>query len=339
MPTFSAPFLRDYVAARLGENGVNQATAEQVAENLVEACLKGHDSHGVSMLPRYLEAIAEGGLNPAASAELLQDNGALLAFDGQHGFGQVVGRQAAAAGIARAAQLGVAVVGLANAHHLGRIGAFAEQAAQAGLVSLHFANVNSRAIVMPWQGQYSRLGTNPFCAGIPQAAGAPVILDFATSAIAGNKARIAWNAGKQVEPGCIVDDAGQPTQDPRWVVQPPLGALLPFGKHKGSGLALVCSLLGAALTGGITERHVASGKKRIINSMLSIYIDPDRLGGAESWRQEVPALLAWVRSSRDDGELLLPGDAERNAYQHRLQHGIEVDEVSWQQLQALAPAL
>ncbi|MCL6375307.1 malate/lactate/ureidoglycolate dehydrogenase [Pectobacterium versatile] len=335
MPVFTHHYLRDYLRDRLTENDVNASIAEIVAYNLVESSLKGHDSHGVSMLPRYIDAIREGGLSPHAQAEKTLDFGPLISFDGQQGFGQVVAKQAVAEGIARAQTHGLAVVSLANAHHLGRIGAWAEQAAEVGLVSLHFANVYTKPVVLPWQGQQARFGTNPFCAGIPVEHDDPVILDFATSVIAGNKARIAWNEGKQVAPGCIVDNEGNPTVDPRWLMEQPLGALLPFGEHKGSGLSLVCSLLGAALTGGKTERTAKGEGKQIINSMLSILIDPQKLGGAATYQQEIPALLEWVRQSRDDDALLLPGDKEKQTYRQRLENGIFVDDVSWGQLSYL----
>ena len=335
MPVFSHSYLREYLRDRLTDIHVAADIASEVANNLVEASLKGHDSHGVSMLPRYIAAIAEGDLHPAARGVKTADFGALLAFDGQQGFGQVVGREVMTQGIERVRETGVAVISLANSHHLGRIGAWAEQAADAGLVSLHFANVNnSRPNVLPWQGVAARLGTNPFCAGIPVEGSQPIILDFATSTIAGNKARIAWNAGKALPPGCAVDNEGQPTTDPRWLMTSPFGALLAFGEHKGAGLSLVCSLLGAALTGGKTERQLEPGK-RIVNSMLSILIDPQRLGGASSYQAEIPELLKWVKSSASDNQILLPGEKAQQAYQQRWQHGIEVDEVSWQQLAEL----
>ncbi len=335
MPVFSHYYLRDYLRDRLTENDVDASIAEIVADNLVESSLKGHDSHGVSMLPRYIEAIREGGLSPHAQVEKTLDFGPLVSFDGQQGFGQVVAKQALAEGITRAQTHGLAVVSLANAHHLGRIGAWAEQAAEVGLVSLHFANVHTKPVVLPWQGQQARFGTNPFCAGIPVEQDGPVILDFATSMIAGNKARIAWNEGKSVAPGCIVDNEGNPTVDPRWLMEQPLGALLPFGEHKGSGLSLICSLLGAALTGGKTERTAKGEGKQIINSMLSILIDPKKLGGATTYQQEIPALLEWVRQSRDDDGLLLPGDKEKQTYRQRLTDGIFVDDISWGQLSYL----
>ena len=144
--------------------------AEQVAANLVLANLSGHDSHGVGMVPRYVDAVLEGGLQPnAARRRSMLDAGSLLALDGQRGYGQIVGVQAMRLAIARAAQHGSCILTLANAHHLGRIGHFAEMAAAEGLVSIHFVNVLSRPVVAPWGGGDGRFGTNPCCIGIPLA--------------------------------------------------------------------------------------------------------------------------------------------------------------------------
>jgi len=335
MPVFSHQFLRQYLGERLIDLSVDATVATCVANNLVESSLKGHDSHGVSMLPRYVAAIHEGSLMPLANVKVSADFGALLSLDGQHGFGQVIGQQAISLGIERAQQHGVAVLSLANTHHLGRLGAWAEQAAQAGLVSLHFANVNNRANVIPWQGRFARLGTNPFCAGIPRFADAPIILDFATSVIAGNKARIAWHEGQQLAPGCAVDDHGNDTVEPHFLMKEPFGALRAFGQHKGSGLAIICSLLGAALTGGNTECKRAPGQQRIINNMLSILIDPSRMGGSLSYQQEILDFIDWLRSSDPDKNILLPGEWEQQFYHQRQIDGIFIDDVSWQQLSAL----
>lgn len=253
MPVFNHDELRRYLRQHLQEAGVAKAVAGEVADNLVESSLQGHDSHGVTLIPRYIEAIRAGELDPQATPQLLRDAGPVISFHGGNGFGQLTGRLAMEQAILRVRQFGVCIMGLAQTHHLGRIGAWAEQAAAEGLVSLHFANVGARSVVLPFNGQRPRFGTNPFCVGIPVAGKPPVVLDFATSTIAGNKARIAWNAGRELPPGCAVDNVGNPTRDPRWLMQEPLGALLAFGAHKGSGLALICSLLGAALTGGETE--------------------------------------------------------------------------------------
>lgn len=336
MPVLSAQQLRTLLQHHLLRVDTPADIARQVADNLVEASLKGHDSHGVTLLPRYIQAIEAGDLNPRGELRLLRDEGALLSFHGQRGFGQVLGQKAMDAGIQRARDYGVAIIGIAEAHHLGRIGAWAEQVAEAGLVSLHFANVSAPSAVLPFGGQQPRLGTNPLCVGIPRAQGDPVILDFATSAIAGNKARIAWNEGRPLPEGCAVDHLGNPTTDAGSLMQEPRGSLLAFGGHKGAGLSLICTLLGAALTGGQTESHRFPPRPGIINNMLSIIIDPLRLGAGEQYQQEVEAQLAWIHSS--GGEAQIPGEPEARCYARRSVEGISVDAVSWQQFIDLDPA-
>ena len=147
--TISADALRAKVARIIEHAGSQPAEAAQVADNLVMANLSGHDSHGVGMVPRYVDAVLEGGLSPNTGVKVLLDTGALLSLDGQRGYGQIVGAQAMALGMARAKQHGSCIMALANAHHLGRIGHFAEMAVAQGLVSLHFVNVLSRPVVAP----------------------------------------------------------------------------------------------------------------------------------------------------------------------------------------------
>ena len=233
--------------------GSNDAEVEAVAGNLIEANLTGHDSHGIGMLPRYVDAYQQRGLVPNQHVRTVLDAGTLLRLDGGAGFGQVIGREAMELGIARALQNGSCIVALGNSHHLGRIGAWAEQATRAGLVSLHFVNVIARSIVAPYGGADARFGTNPFAAGIPLTGSEPVILDFATSVLAQGKTRVAFNKGELLPPGSLLDDQGRPSREPRFGVNPPFGALLAFGEHKGYGLALLCELLGGALAAGMTH--------------------------------------------------------------------------------------
>jgi hypothetical protein len=141
--TVQAEALRRFVQTVVEAGGSTPTEARSVAHNLVEANLTGHDSHGVGMLPRYVDNLLAGGLQANQTLRVVVDNGSLLTLDGNAGYGQVMGEQAMALGIARARQHGVAVLGLANAHHIGRIGAWAEQCLDAGLVSIHFVNVIS----------------------------------------------------------------------------------------------------------------------------------------------------------------------------------------------------
>lgn len=322
--------------------GSSEAEAHAVADNLVDANLAGHDSHGIGMLPRYVNAFLEGDLIPNAALAVEMDGGALLRLSGGGGFGQVIGREAMALGVARARQIGTAIVALGHTHHLGRIGAWAEQAAAAGLVSMHFVNVIARPIVAPFGGGDARLGTNPFCIGIPFENRPPMVLDFATSVVAQGKTRVAYNQGQALPPGCLIDDRGQATTDPRYGVMPPWGALLAFGEHKGWGLALACELLGGALAAGATQRTPDSGKQRVMNGMLSVLIDPAALADRRAFEQEALALVAWVQASpprEGFAPVQVAGDAERHCRETRLRSGIEVDATTWQDILASARKL
>ena len=322
--------------------GSQEAEVEAVIHNLIEANLRGHDSHGIGMLPRYTEAYLEGNLQPNTHVRTLLDAGAMLRLDGQAGFGQVIGQEAMALGIARANEQGSCIVALGNSHHLGRIGAWAEQAAAAGLVSMHFVNVISRAIVAPHGGGDARFGTNPFCAGVPLAGRDPVILDFATSMVAQGKTRVAMNKGELMAPDCLIDDQGRPTQEPRFSVVPPFGALLTFGGHKGSGLAMMCELLGGALASGMTQRSDDMSKKRVLNGMFSVLIDPAAMTDRAAFEAEAVAFLDWYKASplREGSDaVLVAGEPERAWRAQRTREGVPVDETTWQEILAAAGKL
>jgi uncharacterized oxidoreductase len=334
-----AEVLRTQCASVLVAAGSSVEEAEKVAANLVMANLSGHDSHGVGMLPRYVDAVLEGGLSPNASVQTVLDAGALLSLNGQRGYGQVIGEQAMTLGMARAKTHGSCILALAESHHLGRIGHFAEMAVAEGLVSLHFVNVKSRAVVAPWGGSDGRFGTNPCCIGIPLKDQPPFVLDFATSRVAQGKMRVAYNQGKAVAPGLLMDEHGQPTTDPGVVVVPQangfFGALMPFGEHKGYGLAMACELLGGALTGGGTWHSPSVEGKAIINSMLTVLIDPARLGTQAAFDTEARAFVDWLRLSPPaDGfdRVQMAGEPERAMRLQRARDGIEVDLQTWQEI-------
>ncbi len=327
--------------------GSSAAEVEAVAGNLIDANLTGHDSHGIGMLPRYADAFLEGGLTVNAQLSTVTDGGALLRLDGHAGFGQVIGAQAMALGITRVREHGSCIVALGNAHHLGRIGAWAEQVAAAGFVSLHFVNVVARNIVAPYGGGDARFGTNPFCAGVPLPGRPPVILDFATSMIAQGKTRVAYNKGEAVPPGCLIDDQGRPSTDPRWSVVPPTGALLTFGEHKGYGLALMCELLGGALAAGLTQRDrdPSNPQRRVLNGMFSVLVDPGAVserGGRSGFEAEALAFLNWVQASparEGFGPVQVAGDAERASRAQRTAQGVPVDFTTWKEILAASAKL
>ena len=337
--TLQASALRAHCARILAAAGSSAQEADKVASNLVMANLSGHDSHGVGMLPRYVDAVLEGGLTPNAQVKTILDAGALLSLNGQRGYGQVVGEQAMLLGMARAKEQGSYILALAESHHLGRIGHFAEMAVAQGLVSLHFVNVMTRPVVAPWGGADGRYGTNPCCIGIPLKDAPPFVLDFATSRVAQGKMRVAHNQGKSVQPGLLIDEHGQPTTDPGVVVVPQangfFGALMPFGEHKGYGLAVACELLGGALTGGGTWHHPTVNVRAVYNSMLTILIDPGKLGTQSTMESEAMAFVEWLRKSPPaDGEhgVQIAGEPERRARVERERDGIEIDASTWEEI-------
>jgi uncharacterized oxidoreductase len=330
------------IEAVVAAGGSNAREAKLVAENLVTANLTGHDSHGVGMIPRYVDSLLEGGLVVNRHPKILFDGGAMLSLDGQAGYGQVIGLEAMEIGIARAKQYGFCVMGLARAHHLCRIGQWAEQAVAAGLVSMHFTNVISRSIVAPYGGADARFGTNPMTVGIPIPGEPPFILDMATSAVAQGKIRVAHNKREKVSSEWLIDDKGNPTPDPRFGVIEPFGALRTFGLHKGYGLAVVCELLGGALTGGGTWHSGDRSKKRVWNGMLTILIDPQRLGTGDVFAAETTAFLESLRQSPvapGFDKVRIAGEPEREMRAKRERDGIPVDANTWGEIVAAGAKL
>jgi uncharacterized oxidoreductase len=339
---FKAPALTRAIEAIVAAAGSEPGEARLVADNLVTANLLGHDSHGIGMIPRYIDAVLEGGLLPNQHPKATLDTGTLLALDGCKGYGQAIGREAMQMAIERAKRTGSCVMTLGNSHHLGRIGHWAEMAVAEGFVSIHFVNVISHARVAPYGGRDARFGTNPCCIGVPLPGEAPFVLDYATSAVAQGKLRVAHNKGQKVPPGRLIDSEGHPTDDPRYAVVAPFGAMLPFGEHKGYGMAIACELLGGALTGGGTWHYEESSKQRVMNGMLAILIDARRLGTAAAFEREARLFLDWLRKSRAApgfDRVRIAGEPERETRARRGRDGIPVDATTWEEIQRAADKL
>ncbi len=336
--------LRNAVISILTAADSSAAEAAEVANHLVEGNLRGHDSHGVGMIPTYIRDWQAGHLVANQHAEFLRQDGVFGVADGCRGYGQVVAREAMDWAIASARQNGIGVVTLRNAHHIGRIGTYGEHACAAGMISLHFVNVLSGPPrVAAYRGSDGRTSTNPVCIAIPAGDGVPpVVLDFATSKIAMGKVRVANNKGQAVPENTLIDAKGQPTTDPSTLYTEPKGALLPFGEHKGSGLALICELLGGGLTGSGAGHPGTPNERGVINGMLAIVIDPARLIDVPWFQQEIAATVAHFKASPPadpDFPVLVAGEPERIARQQRLQHGIPIDPTTWQEIRDTAATI
>ncbi|GJE47495.1 Hydroxycarboxylate dehydrogenase B [Methylobacterium tardum] len=339
----SADRLSAYVRDIFVREGCAEAEAERIGRFLVAANLTGHDSHGVVRVTRYVEWLRSGEVEAGRTPEIITDAPSFALLDAQYGFGQTAGPFATDLGIAKAKETGVAIVALRHAGHLGRIGEWAERAAAAGLISIHFVNVAGSLLVAPFGSVERRFSTAPFSAGFPVPGADPIILDFATSAVAEGKVLVASRGGKPLPEGALIEPDGSLSADPATLFGPlegverdnqrGAGAIRAFGEHKGSGLALICELLAGAFTG---SGAAGPGKRRICNGMLSIYVMPEAFGTENALAAEARTYLDFFKSAKPmpGAEVLLPGEPERRMRAERLADGVPLPEPVWETLLA-----
>jgi uncharacterized oxidoreductase len=265
---------------------------------------------------------------------------AVVACDAQWGFGQVQAHRLLDHILPRAGALGLAAGAARRCGHIGRLGEYAERAAESGLVLIATVNNDgSGQRVAPPGGTEPRLGTNPLCVGIPTGE-APVILDFGTSVVAEGKVRVHHISRTPVPEGWLLDCQGLPTTDPASLYATPSGSILPMGgaqAYKGFGLSLALDMLAGGLSGGHACFPGAPAAKG--NNVLFLALDPALFAGRDTLLREASGLAAYVRACpRKPGveAILLPGDPERRMLQERASGGIPIAEAHWERLTELA---
>ncbi len=311
--------------------GSGREEARRVAASLVGANLAGHDSHGVIRVPRYVDWVRSGDIASNQTLERVVDAPAIAVVDGRYGFGQTIAPLAVAVGVEKAKTAGLAAISLRNSGHIGRVGEWAEMAAAEGLISIHFVTASGSVLVAPYGGVERRLSTAPFCVGIPRQGAEPVILDFATSLVAEGKIAVASRGGKPLPEGALVGPDGALSSDPAMIYGPFApdgprdprlgeGAIRAFGEHKGSGLALICELLGGSLTGAGATRL----GRRFANGMFSLYVDPVRIDPSHFFDQDAARYIDWFRQAKPlpGHTILTPGEPERLSRAKRLIEGV-----------------
>ena len=337
MPVIEAGVLREWVRSMFVASGVPEADAGAVAEHLVESNLKGHDSHGVVRTPSYLDGVREGRTNPGADFVIERQSETTALVNGNWNFGQVVARQTMALAVEKAQRMGVGIAVAYQATHVGRLGAYVEQTAAAGLLGIAMANNHGAShLVAPFGGRKPRLSTNPMAFGFPTGdPAAPFVLDMATSVAAEGKLRVARNKGAKVPDGWLLDAEGSPTNDPADLYGPPWGAILPLGGaagHKGFGLSMVVEALAGALSpAGVSRPDPSRGG----NGLFTMAVDPQRFGGLDAFAGWMDTLIDWVKQPPyQDGAdgILTAGEPERRSQAEREAHGIPIDDATWQQL-------
>lgn len=342
---FLAPAtLTTYITEIFDKAGCSSKEAECIATRLVGANLRGHDSHGVIRVPRYVDALQRGLVHADQTLDVVTENDVMAVLDAKFGFGQSMGEQAVDAGVAKAKANGISIIALRNSGHLGRIGDWAERAAAEGLVSIHMVNVKNSLLVAPFGGRDRRMSTSPFCAGIPMPSGTPVVLDFATSAAAEGKALVALSGGKPLPDGALISEDGSLSNDPLHLYGPQApgaipnpnlgsGALRTFGDHKGSGLNFLMEILAGSLTGTGANAPIKDLEKRNVgNGMLSIYMSPEVFGSSDGFAEDVRNYIDFVKSSRPvapNGEVLVPGEQELKTMAERSIDGLPLSENAW----------
>jgi uncharacterized oxidoreductase len=278
---------------------------------------------------KYVDWVKAGQVVPNRHATVVTDRGAMALIDGDFGYGQVIGKEAMAIAAERAKKFGFSVAAIRNAGHLGRIGAWAEQLADAGCVSFHFVNTSGFGIlVAPHGGRDRRLSANPIAAGAPVEGGPPLVLDIATSVIAEGKIQVSRNKGEKIAPGMILDGLGRPTTDPEAFYADPPGAILPFGGHKGSGLSFFCEVIAGSLTGGFSSHPGTPTAGRLVNNMVSLAFDPAAFGGADFVHDDPRRRIEWTKASppaEPGGSVLLPGEIELRTRRDREANGVPLD--------------
>ena len=346
MVTLQLDKLVSFVAEIFAKTGSSAEEAKRVATYLATANLTGHDSHGVIRVPVYIRWNKMGSIVPNQTIEMVVDTPSLAVIDGRFGYGQTVTPQAVRIGIDKCKASGLAAVALRNSGHLGRVGDWAEMAAKEGLVSIFFVNASGSVLVAPYGGVERRLSTAPYCVGIPRENAPPVVLDFATSIVAEGKVLVASRGGKKLPTGALIDPDGTLSENPTTLYgafemdgtrdhSQGKGAIRAFGEHKGSGLALVCELLGGALTGtGATGPN-----KRFANGMLAIYIDPKKIDAADFFDADMTRYIDYFKNTKPMqgvDQVLIPGEPEAKLRAERTANGVPLPDETWAAIVATA---
>ena len=334
MLTFSADALLDATAAIFRAAGTPDDIADLVARSLVDANLAGHDSHGVIRVPSYVDQIRDGELLPAARPTVEREGSGLIAVDGGWGFGQYVAHSCMELAASRARQSQVALVTATRTNHIGRLGEWAEEAAAAGVIGMVVTSWGGGPFAAaPFGGVGKVLSTNPIAFGIPAEDGAPFVLDYATTAVAEGKLRVARAKQAAVPDGWIVDSEGRPTNDPEDFYRG--GMLLTFGGHKGFALALVVELLSIALTGA----DAAPDARGRFNGAVFLAIDPAAVRPLDEFRRAVArihARVSGVPPAPGSEGVLIPGQPEARSREARRRDGIPVAESTIEAIRATA---
>jgi len=338
--TLSSDVLTRFAYQLLIAARVSAAKADLVATSLVAANLRGVDSHGLQLLPFYIELILMGNINIETDGRVVNENAACITYDGQNGIGQWISEICCGHAIRLARAHGIGMVVTRESNHFGAAAFWAQRMSSAGLIGIVMCNASP--LVAPWQGCEQRFGTNPICMSVPTP-GNTWLLDMATTTAALGKVLNAQFQGRTtIPPGWAMDSEGVPTQDVETALS---GLLMPLGGYKGSGLAMMAEILCAVLGGGAMSTELGGIRiqgQPMRTSQFFLAIDVARFMPLDAFHRRMQSLVGLVKSSRPAQgyhEILVAGEPEWRAEEVRRRDGIPLSDGVWQNLVQAAQQL
>ncbi len=328
--------LTRFASAMFQASGVPSSEADLVAGSLVGSNLRGHDSHGVVRIPRYLPLLETGELVSGAELVVHSETSAMICADAAFGFGMVQMTRLIDRLEQKVDELGVATGTLVRCGHVGRLGEWAELVASRGKAGLVTVNDNGvLKCVAPPGGTEPTVSTNPIAIGVPTG-DEPLVLDISTSVVANGKVLVQHVAGETCPEGWLLDAAGEPTTDPSVRFSGPpesRGSILPMGGYKGFGLSLLLDILVGGLSGGSCPPAPEGAPGT--NNVLMVMWDPERFAGTGHFLGEADRLLGFVRgvNLKPGVETIrLAGDRSRQEMASRQANGVPLDVGTWESL-------
>jgi LDH2 family malate/lactate/ureidoglycolate dehydrogenase len=330
VPVVSATELTQFAEKILGAAGVPRHKAEITAACLVSSNLRGVDSHGIQLLPFYIDQLLAGEMDPQTDGSVISESGSCLVFDGQNGIGQWIAETCCRHAIRIAGNQGMAIVVARESNHFGAAAWWAQKMRAAGQIGIIVCNASP--IVPPWQGKRGRLGTNPICMSVP----GPWLLDMATTTVAAGRIFKAFlNSQPEIPAGWAFDSEGVPTTNTAEAYK---GMLMPLGGYKGSGLAMMVEILSSILAGGAMPNEVGGIRfrgKTVRVSQTYIAIDVARFMPVEQFTARVEQLVTLMKTTPAApgyGEVMVAGDPEWRIEVERRKSGIPIAEGNWDAL-------
>jgi LDH2 family malate/lactate/ureidoglycolate dehydrogenase len=336
--TVTADALRRFATDVFARTGMTEAHAALVADALVWADLRGIDSHGVTRLPRYVELIAAGDMNPRPVLAVRTETVASLLIDADRAAGPVAMTQAMTAAMGKARDAGVGLALVRATTHTAALGYYTLMAAREGMAALAFSCSWPN---MAYHGaRAAGVSTNPISIAVPGGAHGPVVLDMATGVVALGKLVQARKTGQPIPAGWALDRDGHPTTDPRAAQIP-----LPLGGPKGSGLSLMIELITSLVVSNPLLAEALEGTpegRRHRQNGFALAIDIARFGDPARFRREVDRLVAALKAlprASDVPEILIPGERGARTLARRTRDGIPIPRAVADELQAVADRL